>query len=243
MNLKGFCRIADVLEVDELEKIRLLAFFFQKTSAQKEFTSSDICEWFEELDLPQPNRSRLLKKIRSSRAFIKGKGASSFKLHAAEFDGLQAEYPGIHIESEDIISEDTILPLPLYENTRGFIESLSKQINASYEFNIFDGCAVLMRRLLEILLILTYEHLNIESEIQDNNQNYTSLEKIIANTKSNKQLKLSRDSKAVLDEFRSLGNFSAHKIYYNCRRADLKKVASNYRATIEELLYKCGVRK
>jgi len=243
MNLKEFCRIANVLQVDELEKVRLLAFFYQKTSAQKEFSTSNIREWFEELDLPQLNNSRLLKKIRGSRAFIKGKGASSFKLHAAEFDGLQAEYPGIHVDSEDVASEDTILPLPLYENTRGFIESLAKQINASYEFNIFDGCAVLMRRLLEILLILTYEHLNIEAELQDTNDNYVSLEKIIANAKSNKKLKLSRDSKSVLGEFRALGNFSAHKIYYNCRRADLKKVASNYRATIEELLYKCGVRK
>ena len=87
-----------------------------------------------------------------------------------------------------------------------------------------------MRRLLEVLLILTYEHLGAESAIQDSSGNYVPLEKIIANAKSSTHLKLSRDSKAVLEEFRQIGNFSAHKIYYNCRRADLTRIATSYRA-------------
>lgn len=140
-------------------------------------------------------------------------------------------------------SEDTVLPRPVYESTRGFIESLAKQINASYEYNIFDGCAVLMRRLAEILLILAYEHLSIESEIQDHRGHYQPLEKIIENAKTNKTLKLTKDSRALVDEFRQIGNFSAHKIYYNCRRGDLKQISFQYRATIEELLYKSGIRK
>ena len=100
-----------------------------------------------------------------------------------------------------------------------------------------------MRRLLEVLLILAYEHLGIESEIQDSQGNYLALERIIANAKSNRQLRLSRDSKGLIDEFRVLGNFSAHKIYYNCRRSDLTSLTRSYRATIEELLYKNGIRK
>jgi hypothetical protein len=54
---------------------------------------------------------------------------------------------------------------------------------------------------------------------------------------------LSKASKDVLDEFRVLGNFSAHKIIYNCRREEIKKVAREYRAAIEELLYKSGIRQ
>lgn len=33
--------------------------------------------------------------------------------------------------------------------------------------NIFDGCAVLMRRLEEVLLILSYAHLKIEAASKD----------------------------------------------------------------------------
>src|SRR5207249_1584676 len=137
----------------------------------KEFGKNDIVGWFGRLHFPRPNTSRLLRRIRGSRQFVRGNTNGEFKLHALTLDELQAEFPGLRAESEEVVSTDTILPLSIYESTRGFIESLAKQINASYEYNIFDGCAVLMRRLLEVLLILTYEHLGVESAIQDSSGN------------------------------------------------------------------------
>ena len=65
------------------------------------------------------------------------------------------------------MDDGSILPEPDYKSTRGYIESLAKQMNASYEHNLFDGCAVLMRRLVEILLVLSCRNLHIEAEIQD----------------------------------------------------------------------------
>lgn len=242
MKLEAFSSLVKLASKPELEKVVLLAYFFHKVEAKPEFTRRDISSWFTRLHFGAPNLSRLEKKIRDSRKFVRGGSAGSFKLHAVELDLLQQELPGLRAESDEIISDDTILPKPVYEGARGFVESLAKQVNASYEYNIFDGCAVLMRRLLEVLLILSYEHLNIDSEIQDGNGNYYLLEKVISNAKTNRTLKLSRDSKALVDEFRLIGNFSAHKIYYNCRRADLKRITRQYRATVEELLYKCGIR-
>jgi len=243
VDIQQFSKAVDLLSCKELQKIRLLAYFHQKTSGNPDFSADDITEWFSALNLPNPNIYRLKNNLTASRVFIKGKEKASYRLHPTEFDLLQSEIPGIPVESEDVISDDLILPRPLYENTRGFVESLAKQINASYEFNIYDGCAVLMRRLLEILLILSYEHLKIEGAIQDSKGNYFMLERIANDAKTNNVIKLSRDAKSVLDDFRTIGNFSAHKIYYNCRRSDLKKIAAHYRATIEELLYKSGVRK
>lgn len=223
MDINAYSAATDLLTAGELEKVKYLAFYYHKREGKIEFTKEDISKWFNERHLSQPNMSRLAKKILESGYFIKGTSKGAYKLHALVLDELQSEYPGIQSDSEEIISDDTILPNSLYKETRGFIESLSKQINASYEYNIYDGAAVLMRRLLEILLILTYEHLGKESEILDTNNNYLPLEKIINNAKSDKLLKLSRDSKNTLDEFRELGNFSAHKVYYNCRRNDFKE--------------------
>lgn len=242
MNLQKFCQQSDLFNQKEFDKLKLLAFYNHKITAKSEFSKIDIREWFSVLSLTTPNIARLYKKINSSREFIKGKQSGTFKLHALEIDKLQTNFPGLHMKSEEIISEDTILPHSLYEKTRGFIESLAKQINASFEYNIHDGCAVLMRRLLEILLILSYENLNIEKDIQNQQQNYIALGKIIANAKSHKKLNLSKDTKQTLDEFRELGNFSAHKIYYNCRKSELKKIIRSYRVTVEELFYKSGIK-
>lgn len=119
---------------------------------------------------------------------------------------------------------------------------LAKQINTSYEQNLFDGCAVLMRRLIEVLLILTYHNFQIESAIQNNDGSYISLNNTIADAKSNMFINLSKTTKSCIDKFRMLGNFSAHEIYYNARRADIEKVQMLYRVAVEELLYKAGIK-
>lgn len=242
MKLATFAKQVSLADRPELEKVRLLAYFHHKTGAIHQFQMTDVKDWFEQLHFHAPNFARLKSKLDATKGFIRGNSPGTWKLHAISLDELQTLFPGITSLSEEIESIDCIVPRPLYENSRGFIESLAKQINASYEYNIFDGCAVLMRRLIEILLILTYEFNQVEVEIQDGNGQYFPLERIIANAKNNSKLRLSRDTKSMLDELRILGNFSAHKIYFNCRRADLQKVASSYRATIEELLYKSGIR-
>ena len=42
--------------------------------------------------------------------------------------------------------------------------------------------------------------------------------------------------------FRELGNRSAHKIYYTCKREYIKEKIDQYRAMMDELLHKAGIR-
>lgn len=242
MKLKDFVVTSNLLAQTELSKIALLAYYYLKKDNIVEFNTANIIEWLVKLNLATPNMSRLQKNIEKSRQFIKGKTPKSFKLHAKELARLETEYPQLNQRDEEVTSTDTIIPEKIFISTRGYIENLTKQINASYENNIFDGCAVLMRRLLEILLIHSYEKLGIASEIKDRSGNYMLLEGIASNAKSNNTLNLSRNTKGSLDDYRKLGNYSAHKIHYNCTRSDIDKVAMEYRATIEELLYKSGIR-
>lgn len=241
-SLTGFTKKTELLNKKEIDKVVLLAFYHQNGQDGFEFTVDSVCEWFETLDLHRPNKSRLRQNLKSSRSFLKGQHEDSFRLHAKESSSLYKKYPFLGDKSEDIEATDTILPTLLYENTRGYIESLSKQINASYENNIFDGCAVLMRRLLEICLIHSYENQGIDSDIKDSQGNFKMLSDIISNALRNPKLSLSRNTKSCLEDFRAIGNYSAHKIYYNAKRADISKVRLDFRATIEELLYKSGIR-
>jgi hypothetical protein len=89
---------------------------------------------------------------------------------------------------------------------------------------------------------MSFEHLGIGKDIQHTDGTYMMLEKIIDHAKTSSTLKLSRNSKETVEVFRRLGNFSAHKIYYNCKRDDIKNVALDFRALIEELLYKSGIK-
>lgn len=147
-------------------------------------------------------------------------------------------------DAEDIVTVEqlgTVLPDALFKSLPVNVQSLCKQINASYENNLFDCTAVIMRRLLESLLVLSYQKAGIEAEIMNGNYHVT-LDKIIKNAEQNKTLALSSNTKKDMALFKDLGNYSAHKIWYNCTQGDIKPHILKYRVIIEELMYKSGLK-
>lgn len=147
-------------------------------------------------------------------------------------------------ETVEIEQLGTILPDALFDGLQSNVKAICKQINASYEHNLFDCTSVMMRRLLESLLVLSYQKAGIEAEILDKNGKYhIPLDKIIKNAEENSTLMLSGNTKKDMHIFKDLGNYSAHKIWYNCTQGDIRPYALKYRAIIEELLYKAGLKQ
>ena len=242
MTIQQYAKETSLSSSSEVAKVCLLAYFHRQLNGIEEFNVSDAATWLSSLELPKPNASRLRANLKASLDTIKGGKADCFRLHHNFIQAMEAKYPNVSTKSQDVVDHGTILPEIDYQKTRGYIESLAKQINASFEQNIFDGCAVLMRRLMEVLLILSYRHLKIESAIQDGGGNFVMLEAIVGNAKANSTLGLSRNGKASLDKFRELGNFSAHKVEYTCKREYIQPLVQEYRALIGELLHKAGIR-
>jgi|SRR5581483_8337787 len=52
----------------------------------------------------------------------------------------------------------SVILMSLVRGTRGYIEKISNQINGAYENGWYDACAVMLRRLIETLIIETFEH-------------------------------------------------------------------------------------
>lgn len=146
-------------------------------------------------------------------------------------------------DSVEVEQIGSILPDSLFDNLSPNVQSLCKQINASYEKNLFDCSAVMMRRLLEILLVLSYQKAGIETEITNSSgTHHVSLDKIIKNAEQNSTLALSSNTRNDMMLFKDLGNYSAHKIWYNCTQGDIKPHILKYRVIIEELMYKAGLK-
>ena len=146
-------------------------------------------------------------------------------------------------DNETISQSGAILPDVLFSQLPSNIQSLCKQINASYENHLYDCAAVVMRRLLEVLLVMSYQAAGIEDDIMDKNGNHhVTLDKMIKNAEQNRTLALSSNTKKDMAQFKDLGNYSAHKIWYNCTQGDIKPHILKYRAIIEELLYKAGLK-
>ena len=241
MNVKHFGAACDIDNQREVERACLLAFFYLRTAKKDEFTAAEAAQWLIDYGFPIPNRTRLDQCLRSSGNTMRGQ-RGGYRLNLAFVTPLDKLHPQLQEKSEEILDHGTILVEAEYKGTRGFIESLAKQINRSYEENIFDGCAVLMRRLLEVMLILAYRKLAIEAAIQEADGSFKMLEGIVNDAKTNSKLGLSRNSKEVLEVFRKLGNFSAHKIEYTCHRLYIQPHIMDYRGIITELLHKSGLK-
>ena len=240
MTLDQFITACDFNSLVEMDKVCHLAFFYLKTKNVQEFSVAEASKWLVDSGGATPNRSRLEGKLRSSRDTAKAQ--YGFRLKGEFIKELEGKYPEVSPRSQEVIDDGTILPEIDYKNTRGYIVSLAKQINASYEHNIYDGCAVLMRRLEEVLLIHSYEKHGIAAVVKDGNGNYLPLEGIVKDAVGNTALSLSRNSKATVEDIRKLGNFSAHKITYTCKREYISEKIPEFRALIGELLHKAGIR-
>jgi hypothetical protein len=154
---------------------------------------------------------------------------------------LEKEYANFWKDTETIESNGELIDDIKFCGKRNYLDKLITQINNSYAHNCYDACAVLMRRLFEVLLVLSYQHQNIDDEIKDaSGKGYIMLEGIVKNAKDNRALKLSR-IKNEFDTFRKVGNFSAHNITYTAGKKDIDSIKLNYRVMLEELYNKAGL--
>lgn len=238
MKLEKYVEKINLHEKKELERIKLIAFFDYMTTKRNSFSFDEIIGKLEDVGYPVSNKTRAKRYIKESKFFKKS--GQDYMLVPKIRNELQNEHGCLFENYDEISSSSEILDESLFCGKRGYLDKLVVQVNNCYINHCYDACAVLMRRIFEILLILTYKNHKIEIEIQDANNDYFMLEKIVANAISNKTLKLSRSRKDY-DNIRELGNYSAHKIHYNARKQDIDNIVQNYRTCSEELFYKSGL--
>ncbi|MBU2513082.1 DUF4145 domain-containing protein [bacterium] len=131
-----------------------------------------------------------------------------------------------------------VLPHALVNNTRGYIERVVYQINGCYEKGWFDGCAVMMRRLIETLIIECFEKHNISQKIKDTRTgDFLYLADLINKTVNESSWNLGRNTKQALPKLKSIGDQSAHSRRYNAHREDIDKLIPDFRTVCQEFIY------
>ena len=154
--------------------------------------------------------------------------------------GIQLEAPVTYVppsEGTRPLSQN-VLPRALVTKTRGYIERVVDQINGCYEKGWFDGCAVLMRRLLETLIVECFEAHNKANKIKDQSTgDFLYLADLISRTLQESTWNLGRNSKKALPNLKLVGDQSAHSRRYNAHREDIDKLIPDFRTVCQELLY------
>src|SRR5580704_976830 len=103
-------------------------------------------------------------------------------------------------------ANEFILPHAMVRGTRGYIEKVVNQINGCYEKGWFDGCAVMMRRLIETLIIECFEKHGIADKIKNPvTSDYLYLGDLITATLAETAWTLGRDAKKGLPRLKTIG--------------------------------------
>lgn len=158
--------------------------------------------------------------------------------------GIQTDLVDFYRPSSEGTSttKELVLPETIFHNTRGYILRVVNQINGSYEKGWYDCCAVMIRRLLETLIIESYEKYSIAERIKDKNGDFFYLRDLIAAMLKESAWNLSRNSKNALPKLKLIGDLSAHSRRYNAHREDIDKIMQELRIVSQELVYLAGLK-
>lgn len=135
-----------------------------------------------------------------------------------------------------------VIPFELVRSTRGYLEKIVHQINGSYSNGWYDACAVMIRRLIETLIIETFEKHKIAANIKGPSGDFFFLSDLIIKTLNESTWNLSRNSRQSLPKLKDIGDKSAHSRRYNAVRNDIDKTIPDLRVAVQELVYLAGLR-
>ena len=100
----------------------------------------------------------------------------------------------------------------------------------------------MMRKLVETLIIETFEYRQIAHLIRDANGEYMMLEELIKAALSEQTLGLGRETKRALPKIKSVGDQSAHGRRFTARRQDIEQLRDGFRIAVEDLVLLAGLK-
>lgn len=152
---------------------------------------------------------------------------------------VQNDIDNINLPPEEgtIPNSNLVLSFSIVRDTRGYIEKVVHQINGCYEKGWYDGCSVMIRRLIETLIIEVFEKYKISNKIKDANGDYKYLNDLINSIITESTWNLGRETKSALRKLKKIGDRSAHSRRFTAHRTDIDNHKDDIRITTQELLY------
>ncbi len=150
---------------------------------------------------------------------------------------LKTTWADANLDRHDF-EDNGIFPLvTLNQTKRGYLVAVGRQMNGCYSSGWYDACAVMMRRLLELVIIEAFEARKIDAKIKDANGDFFQLTALIKSALAEKSWNLPRNVRKNIESLRDLGHTSAHNRYYLAKQPYIDELKSIYRETIEAFLH------
>ncbi|TLD68211.1 DUF4145 domain-containing protein [Phragmitibacter flavus] len=229
------------LDLSHLDRAVALLYYYRQSQEFEERSAGALASDLHEEGFPKANVTRLRDELSRSRYTAKGKQKGTFQLDLRRLSELDAAYSDV-LSIRKVKVVGNVIPTEWITGTRPYLEQMVHQINATYEYGLYDACAVLCRRLMESLIIEIYIQEGRQHQIQVNGV-FMMLERLVATISADTAITLSRNSPKTMKEIKQLGDTAAHDRTYITPQVDIDDVKARYRQLLQELLVKAGIKK
>lgn len=235
MKLLEFIREISKKRISTIDRAVAVLWFYGLHNDNTGLSIKEVAQYIEQAGCAKQNVTTIKQLFRRDKRVIKGTG-ETYLLRPEASAKLNEKYLHL-IKAKPLIKCDAVLPTDLFVNAKGYTKKVVLQLNASYLYSLFDCCAVMCRRLLETLIIETYEALNRADEIKNHDGHYLMFSGLAGYIEQDKNIHLGRNTIKGLKSFKRLGDLSAHNRRFNARKTDIDQIKSDLRISCEELLH------
>lgn len=228
-----FLRNLAEADLQHVDRAVGLLWWYSRDGTAVQIEAGRIAAELEAAGYAKQNSSRLNTQLHRDSRVVQGD--RGFRLNVTAASAVEAQFSRFAGPRRPTPSE-SVLPIDLFFDTRGYLEDIVFQVNASYDYTLFDCCAVMCRRLVEILIIEVYEANRCKGDIQDGNGNYLMFSGLRTTIESDSAFQLSRNARKGLQSAKRLGDLSAHNPRYTARKNDIDRERDDLRVLCEELL-------
>jgi hypothetical protein len=228
-------RIDNFNSLSPADKIPFLAFYMQEIAEKKPFKSKDIESCFATLHCKAySNIPLFLNQKAKGKGHVFVKAKDGFTLERTARETIQDSIGQTKIRKPS----SKLFPLEIFKDTRGYLESIASQAITGYDYGLFDASSVMIRKLLETLIIESFERKKLEDKIKNGQGFYFYLSDLITELINEKDtFTISRNTLQSLPKLKKLGDMSAHNRRYVAKKSDIENVKDELRTTLEELVH------
>ena len=245
ITLVDYCELIKELKKSNAEKAIAILWFHDRKEPDAVFSAGQLARMMIDHHVGTPNVTQLASAIYKTRLVNKAKAGFLLKPGSRKIvhDWLPVGIDGMQPTMDHSTG---FLPDAVWTGTRPYVEAVCKQLNGCFRASYYDAASVMLRRLIETLIIESYEHLAREAEIKDGDGNYFMLKNLVerANGKPpHKGLNLGRDAKKNLEDVKALGDKSAHNRRFTAHAPDLVNIQGGVRTATQELIQISNLKK
>jgi len=233
-----FTDACEMPSADQTKGLELLCYYVAKEKDRMSFSVREVLDLYEEAGLGVPERSQLEKQMRKHASFRRVGIDGSLEFHSGAFAAIDAQYGNMWNAANDMPKNSAPSCSEVIDEKRfcGIREGLDRliiQVNSSYRSGSYDSCALVMRRLLEAVLIHSFQYKDLEKEISSGGR-FLCFDDIVQKAASSDVFGLSHMSDDVL-KASGIGDYSKQGPMYTFSANDINSARTAYRNVLDAL--------